>query len=567
MTNLSGFESDWRTIYHMIRAINPSARIAGPNFYLYDHNKFASFMAFAKSNNVLPDEVTWHELTDSVYANWYSEYSDYRSLEASLAISPIKVVINEYGRPPDLAVPGQLIQYMARFERSKVFACLAYWGTSGNLSSLGANSMPNHATGGWWLYRWYSQMEGDTLAVTPPSDRAQGLQGMAVLDDNTKQVRAIVGGVSGNVNVDLRGLSSKPFFGSRVHVSVWGVDNTSTSPSPGPYYIQEADYTESNGKVRITVQDAQTNSAYYLVVTPATSLSKVDKANRYEAEYAELSGNATVAYGDAKGYSGTSFVGGYGNDGNATSEFDVNAPTGGYYKVTLRYASPNDPGDLELKLNGASLRTIALAGTGSSSTWTDASARLFLTAGINRIAYRAIPGKTNNGLALDYIDVTPAEGDIVTYRASSNVNTLGGAASVRQDSNAPGGDYVTSIGQGVENYLQFNNVSVPTAGLYRMIVTYSNGELYNRPGANTTLSNSQGEVYRFAQIAINGETASHVYFANTFSGEIYLPMEIDVQLKPGNNTIRFLNSTTSPTPNIESGWAPNIASIQIAAPE
>jgi len=58
-----------------------------------------------------------------------------------------------------------------------------------------------------------------------------------------------------------------------------------------------------------------------------------------------------------------------------------------------------------------------------------------------------------------------------------------------------------------------------------------------------------------------------VYFANTFSGEIYLPMEIDVQLKPGNNTIRFLNSTTSPTPNIESGWAPNIASIQIAAPE
>lgn len=74
-----------------------------------------------------------------------------------------------------------------------------------------------------------------------------------------------------------------------------------------------------------------------------------------------------------------------------------------------------------------------------------------------------------------------------------------------------------------------------------------------------------------ASCLASGESGMQIYmqdyFANTFSGEIYLPMEIDVQLKAGDSTIRFSNNRTSPTTNIESGWAPNIASIQVAAAE
>ena len=86
ITNLAVLESAWKTIYQTIRTINPSAEIAGPNFFLYDNSAYTNFMTYAKSNDVLPNEVTWHEF------------------ESSLGISPIKVVIDEYAQSAELGV-------------------------------------------------------------------------------------------------------------------------------------------------------------------------------------------------------------------------------------------------------------------------------------------------------------------------------------------------------------------------------------------------------------------------------------------------------------------------------
>ena len=90
-----------------------------------------------------------------------------------------------------------------------------------------------------------------------------------------------------------------------------------------------------------------------------------------------------------------------------------------------------------------------------------------------------------------------------------------------------------------------------------MLVTYANGEVYT--------GSQGGPVFRFAQISINGGTASTVYFNNTFSWSTWNTQEINVQLNAGNNTIRFSNSSTTPSPSIESGWAPVFANIQIAS--
>jgi hypothetical protein len=109
------------------------------------------------------------------------------------------------------------------------------------------------------------------------------------------------------------------------------------------------------------------------------------------------------------------------------------------------------------------------------------------------------------------------------------------------------------------NYLQFNNLNVPTAGLYRMTINYASDEVYTDPEG--------GAVFRYAQINVNGGTAQQVYFDNTFSWNTFEPIEVDVQLNAGNNTIRFSNNATSPTPNLDSGWVPVIATIQIAGSE
>ena len=107
---------------------------------------------------------------------------------------------------------------------------------------------------------------------------------------------------------------------------------------------------------------------------------------------------------------------------------------------------------------------------------------MFLTAGINRIAYGALSNGLSNGVAIDYIDVTPAAG-----------------------SGAPGGTAVGFIGQGAANYLQFNSVSVPTTGMYRMLVTFANDEIYSG-------NSNSNPVFRFAQISVNGGAAQKVYF-------------------------------------------------------
>jgi hypothetical protein len=90
-----------------------------------------------------------------------------------------------------------------------------------------------------------------------------------------------------------------------------------------------------------------------------------------------------------------------------------------------------------------------------------------------------------------------------------------------------------------------------------MIVTYSNDETYT--------GSQGGPVFRYAQVSVNGGGAQQVYFGNTYSWTTWQTIEVDVNLNAGNNTLRFTNSTTSPSPNLDSGWAPDLATIQIGS--
>jgi len=124
---------------------------------------------------------------------------------------------------------------------------------------------------------------------------------------------------------------------------------------------------------------------------------------------------------------------------------------------------------------------------------------------------------------------------------------------VVNDGAASGGKYVGWIGAGAANTLRFNGVTVATAGRYRMVVAYANGELGE--GASNYNSNI---VDRYADVSVNGGTAKRVYFRNTLGWSNYRTVVVDVDLNAGANTVTFGNSST--------GYAPNIDLIQIAAP-
>jgi len=149
-----------------------------------------------------------------------------------------------------------------------------------------------------------------------------------------------------------------------------------------------------------------------------------------------LFGAAIISYGTNTGYSGTYFVQGYGTNSSAITEFDVDAATSGFYNVDLSYSSANGTTILDLYLNGPLLETVSLSGIANANTWTDKTVSVFLIAGINRIAYGAISNGTSNGVALDYINVTPGSGTITSYEVSSSQYTLGGTAVAQTNSSA-----------------------------------------------------------------------------------------------------------------------------------
>ncbi|WCT54359.1 CBM35 domain-containing protein [Paenibacillus kyungheensis] len=554
------FFADWKTVYNHIRSLDSQAKIAGPNLAAYHAQFYDDFFTYAKNNNVLPDVTTWHELGNDFFTDWYNHYNHYRNVEKKLGISAIPIAINEYARiSGDLGVPGNLIQWMTRLENSKVDGMLAYWTAAGTLNDLVTEN--NKPTGGWWLYKWYGQLTGHTVTVTPPTTNGS-LQALAALDPDKKQARILFGGSVNpsdvySTDVVIKGLDTASYMSKNVHVSIIGVNNSGTNPANDPYSVQEQNYPVTNGQITVPIHNLKALSAYQIIVSPNTNSQTINNSsNRYEAEYAKLNGTAKVTYGSNTGYSGTYFVEGYGNTNNASTEFIVSAPTNGYYNLNLRYSAgpfSNAPTTRQLKLvlNGSDLTTVNLDSTANWNTWNTKTTSVFLNAGINRISYNAFTTDESDAVNLDYLEISPNTTAINSYEAESNSNVLGGTAIVTDDAAASGGKYVGYIGNGASNTLQFNDITAPKAGKYRMVVTFANAEVKGEHSYNNNV------VERVATITVNGDQAQSPNFFNTRQWNNYKTMVFDVNLKAGTNTIKFTNA---------SAYAPNIDRIQIAMP-
>ncbi|MGW0648847.1 RICIN domain-containing protein [Streptomyces umbrinus] len=553
-TTRQKFFDDWKTVYNHIRALDPDTKIAGPNFAGYNSQTMAEFMAYAKANDVVPEVITWHELQNDFFTDYYNHYDHYRGVESDLGLSELPIVINEYTRSSgDLGIPGQLIQWITRLENTKVSGDLAYWVTEGTLNGLTTRN--NEATGAWWLYNWYGEMTGKTVTVTPPTQNG-ALQGVATLDASKKQARVVFGGAAGGTDVVVKGFGSASYFGNTVHAVVQGVNSTGTEDASGrPYVLQEGDYTVTNGQITVTLPSTTASSAYQLIITPDTDLSAADVPTRYQAEYADLSGSAKVTYGTNTGYTGTYFVDGYASSNNASTNFVVSAPSNGYYDVSLRYSAGPHSGapanrSTRVVVNGSNLTDLSLTGTANWNTFATKTVTMFLTQGINRINYRAYTGDDSDNITVDSIDVTSStSGTIGSYEAEASGNTLGGAAVTASDTAASGGQYVHWLGNGAANTLQFNGVTAQSAGLHRLVITYANADNRGDGGNDYNIIN------RYADIAVNGGTPQRVYFRNTRGWSNYWTTTVDVNLNAGTNTIKFGNSAA---------YAPNVDRIQVA---
>jgi alpha-galactosidase len=120
-----------------------------------------------------------------------------------------------------------------------------------------------------------------------------------------------------------------------------------------------------------------------------------------------------------------------------------------------------------------------------------------------------------------------------TYEAEWGYNTISGTACYVPHAGAFSATaYVTGVGSGSANALQFNKVAVPTNGLYEV-------DLYYACASNRT-----------ALLSVNGGLPTNINFSASGSDTQPSSTPVYLQLNAGENTLTFGNPT-APAPNFD----------------
>ncbi|WP_433832376.1 LamG-like jellyroll fold domain-containing protein [Actinoplanes sp. CA-015351] len=406
LANPADYFQAWDDVHALIKAKLPDARIAGPNTsILFDQVKV--FLEHARDAGTVPEVITWHELSHPEAVR--DSVAKYREWEAEvLPGKHLPININEYAFNYHTSVPGQMIQWISAIEESKVDADIAYWNIDGNLSDSAVQA--NRGNGQWWLYNAYGQMTGDTVKVTPPyPGQNYTLQGVATLDKDKKQARAIFGGSGGAGYIRFTGIPRG--FGKTVHAWIREIPWTGqVGDSAQPRLIAEQNLTVVGGEVAVPFDKLAEASAYEIVLGPATKSDRTTAvptawSGSFEAEDASYTGGGYSRNGPegspsdvSKFYTSGGFnVGGLRTGSDGVLDFTVDVPKDGTYDLSVFANSLNTfdlvkeqgPTNVFLRVDGAAEQEIFLPLGYKWVVWDHADTTVRLSAGKHTISLAA----------------------------------------------------------------------------------------------------------------------------------------------------------------------------------
>lgn len=360
------FFEAWKITYDYVKSINPNAIIGGPGFYEYESGKIERFLTYCVSNNCVPEIMIYHELSDYSVLFWQHHVEEYRQIEEKLGIEDLTIIVTEYGRMCDNGLPGKMLQYITQIETTKVYADNAYWRLADNLCDVAADD--NSPNSNWWLYRWYADMEGQTLASEyldlfksnfenafikrKAPYTSKGFMGIASINDHEDKIDIICGGRDGDAVVKLKNLNATAMVesGYRWCITVEEVMYKGLSGIVSAPVVKSTTYKNAKNSLRIDLKDMDESSAYHITVTkipessdPVQKDYKNDRYfERYEFEHGELLGNA-YTYDSAYATTGEQMgmVGGMEKEGDGVS-MTFSVPYDGTYDLDIIYGNAND---------------------------------------------------------------------------------------------------------------------------------------------------------------------------------------------------------------------------------
>lgn len=480
-SHYSTFYSWWDATYAEIESDDPGAIIVGPNESGFDSSFLPAFLAHAKSAGTLPNMISWHELSGTSLANFATHYADYRADEAAAGItSQIPIDIDEYGNRYDLSVPGQLVQWIAMFEKAKVYADMAYWDIAGNFDDLMTGQ--NTPTGAYWLYYWYARMTGNSVQVTPPSaNTVDTLQGVASYDTSSKkQAQVILGGSSGSSNVVINGISSS-VFGSNVTATVEATNWSGyTGAGATPQVISRTTYSTSSGSITVPLTNMNSMSAYHIVLTPSNVTSATTPTVPYSAAYYAAAASITDATVYAQG--SQSNPSGYATADNedvgsisasdSAVTFTVTAPSSGSYDLDIYYGNQTGTWATQaLSIDGVADEFVDYPATLNWLWRNYVTVPVTLSVGTHTITLavdNSTLGNSTGQVTLDQLVVRAASSAATQYE--STLGRTSGSVSYDYSSSDGTGEGAVDLPSGASSTV---DVYAPSNGYYATDIRYS----------------------------------------------------------------------------------------------
>lgn len=354
------FYEAWKLTYDFVRSLDADALIGGPGYYEYDSDKLSGFLEYTSQNGCVPDVIIYHELNYRSIYDWQYHVQDLKETEAKCGLSQdTPVIVTEYGMMEDNGNPNTMLKYITQIEYSKVYAEQAYWLFANNLCNTAADyNTPNSA---WWVYRWYSEMQGQTMnceisdilhsdmgkaIIQFRAPRYRQFMGLGTLNNDKNGVELLVSGADYDGVVRVENLNETALAGKEVYVEITAVTYQGIS---GKVYAPEkvkAYKTQCGDTLHIDMDFMNDDTAYRITVRETsdgdTEYENTNLYARYEFEDGELLNNA-YTYDSAYASTGAQegLVGGMENEGDGV-EITVDLPESGEYEFTFIYGKGND---------------------------------------------------------------------------------------------------------------------------------------------------------------------------------------------------------------------------------
>ncbi|BFT69502.1 hypothetical protein [Paenibacillus sp. P36] len=353
--------------YKKIKAILPSAKVQAPENHVYSLSFLTSFLTYCKTNNCLPDILSWHELAAG-QLDIEAHTSEIKAWMIANGITPMPIAITEYqGITYDSATtttsyPGLNISYLARLERSAVngvaYGLKSAWefvGSDPNFkASLGDLANRNTALlpkGIWWVYNAYKDMTGRLVQTT--SSNQQYSEAFASSDTTMKRSVILVG--TGNAvtpHDPVLTLNNIPAYlqtSGKVHVRAEKIINADILMSPS--VMIEGDYTVSGNSLTLNLPTLDPKAAYKIYVTSGTAAAATTnyEAESLTAQYTSGLTYSTFTEASASGGSATAL---YANAVGQNVKFTINVPTARIYDLSAILKKESNRAFFQLYING-----------------------------------------------------------------------------------------------------------------------------------------------------------------------------------------------------------------------